>query len=421
MPQTSTSFPPIDVAIRILVAVGCGLLVGLERQWAHKELGSRTFPIVSLLGALAALIYPGFVVAGFAGIIVLIALAGARNLMLRNGAETTTAVALMVTFALGVLAGEGHVFTPAAAAILMTLLLSLKPQLSRFAGGLKQQEVRSAVLFGLIAFVIYPVLPNGFIDPWQLFNPREVWLTIILISAIGFTNYVLLRLFSASGIYYTAILGGLINSTAAIAELSTLLGNSGEEMETQAFAVNMLTVVSMFARNLVLLAILSFPAGVLALWPILAMACAAAAIAWWQQRVDVASASLQLGSPLEVRKVAGFGLLFLFIQTVGSLGQRLLGPSGLIAVSVIGGLVSSASSTASAATLANHHQISPDEAAICTVLTSIASMMANLPIVYRQFRDRQFIVKLALFSAGIGVLGIAVMVAVALIDPEPGT
>src|SRR6185437_13665083 len=98
---------------------------------------------------------------------------------------------------------------------------------------------------------------------------------------------------------------------------------------TQAFAVNMLTVVSMFARNLVLLAILSFPAGVLALWPILAMACAAAAIAWRQQRVDVASASLQLGSPLEVRKVAGFGLLFLFIQTVGSLGQRLLGPSGL--------------------------------------------------------------------------------------------
>ena len=285
MPQTFTSFPPIDVAIRILVAVGCGLLVGLERQWAHKELGSRTFPIVSLLGALAALIYPGFVVAGFAGIIVLIALAGARNLVLRNGAETTTAVALMVTFALGVLAGEGHVFTPAAAAILMTLLLSLKPQLSRFAGGLKQQEVRSAVLFGLIAFVIYPVLPNRFIDPWQLFNPREVWLTIIVISAIGFTNYVLLRLFSASGIYYTAILGGLINSTAAIAELSTLLGNSGEEMEPQAFAVNMLTVVSMFARNLVLLAIFSFPAGVLALWPILAMACAAAAVAWWQQRV----------------------------------------------------------------------------------------------------------------------------------------
>ena len=362
-------------------------------------LGSRTFPIVSLLGALAALIYPGFVVAGFAGIIVLIALAGARNLVLRNGAETTTAVALMVTFALGVLAGEGHVFTPAAAAILMTLLLSLKPQLSRFAGGLKQEEVRSAVLFGLIAFVIYPVLPNRFIDPWQLFNPREVWLTIILISAIGFTNYVLLRLFSASGIYYTAILGGLINSTATIAELSTLLGNSGEEEgNCQAFAVNMLTVVSMFARNLVLFAIFSFPAGVLALWPILAMACAAAAVAWWQQRVDVASASLQLGSPLEVRKVAGFGLLFLFIQTVGSLGQRLLGPSGLIAVSVIGGLASSASSTASAATLAYHHQISPDEAAICTVLASIASMMANLPIVYRQFRDRRIMVKSSLFG-----------------------
>ncbi len=172
-PQTFTGFPPFDVATRILVAVGCGLLVGLERQWSHKELGSRTFPMVSLLGALAALISPTFVVAGFAGIVALIVVLGVRNLVMRIGAETTTAAALMVTFALGVLAGQGHVFTPAAAVILMTLMLSLKPQLSRFALGLEADEVRGAVLLALIAFVIYPVLPDRFVDPWGLFNPRE--------------------------------------------------------------------------------------------------------------------------------------------------------------------------------------------------------------------------------------------------------
>ncbi len=125
-------------------------------------------------------------------------------------------------------AGEGHVFTPAAAVILMALMLSLKPQLSRFAVGLNAEEVRGAVLLALIAFVIYPVLPNRFVDPWGLFNPREDWLIIVLISAIGFVNYLLLRLFSERGIYYTAVFGGLINSTAAIAELSTLLRNAGE-------------------------------------------------------------------------------------------------------------------------------------------------------------------------------------------------
>ena len=253
-------FPPFDITVRILVAAGCGLLAGLERQWAHKEIGVRTFTIVSLLGAFAALISPPLVVAAFAGVVVLVALASVQKLIAGGAPETTTAAALMITFALGVLAGQGHVFTPSAAVILVTLLLSLKPQLSRFAVGLSQEEVRGAVLLGLTAFVIYPVLPNQFVDPWGLFNPREAWLIIVLISAIGFVNYVLLRLFSGRGLYYTAIFGGLVNSTAAIAELAPLMHQAGAD-EDLAIAVNLLTVISMFGRNLVLLAIFSRTAG----------------------------------------------------------------------------------------------------------------------------------------------------------------
>jgi uncharacterized membrane protein (DUF4010 family) len=405
MSPTFTPFPPFDIAIRILVAVGCGLLVGLERQWAHKELGSRTFPIVSLLGALTALVSPGFEVGGFAGIVVLVAVTAVRNLLLNGAAETTTSAALMATFALGVLAGEGHVFTPAAAAVLMTLMLSLKPQLSRFALGLSGQEVRGAVLLALIGFVIYPVLPNRFVDPWGLFNPREVWLTIILISTIGFVNYILLRLFSARGLYYTAIFGGLVNSTATIAELTTLLRDSGENGQAQAGTVNLLTIISMFARNLVLLTIFSWSAGLIALWPMLAMACTATIFVWRRKAVTAEAPSLHLSSPLELQKVASFGLLFVLIQTAGSLGQKLLGSSGVIAVSVIGGLASSASSTAAAAMLSAHGSISPREAAVCAVLTSIASMLVNLPILYRQFRNRRFILRLALLSGAIALLG----------------
>ena len=420
-PQNFVAFPFFEVGQRILIAVGCGLLVGLEREWSHKELGSRTFPIVSLLGALAALISTGFVVAGFAGIVALIVVLGVRNIMLRGGAETTTAAALMVTYALGVLAGEGHVFTPAAAVILMTLMLSLKPQLSRFVLGVNAEEIRGAVLLALIAFVIYPVLPNRFVDPWGLFNPREDWLIIVLISAIGFVNYVLLRFFSERGIYYTAIFGGLINSTAAIAELATLLRDAGENTEAQAVSVNLLTIVSMFARNVILLAIFSQPAGLMALGPILAMACAAAIVAWRQRRVTTPAPALRLGSPLELKKVASFGLLFVFIQTAGSLGQKLLGSSGIIVVSLVGGLASSASSTAAAATLAAHGRIAPHEAAICTVLTSIASMMANLPIVYRQFRNRQLIRRLVFVSGGIALLGGGVLGVIVFLAPRFGS
>jgi uncharacterized membrane protein (DUF4010 family) len=152
---------------------------------------------------LSALIGTPFAVYALIGVIVLVALVNVGNVVQKRPLETTTAAALLVTFALGILVGQGHVFTPTASAIVMTLLLALKPQFSRFAGGLTQEEVRGAVLLGLIGFVIYPVLPNRFVDPWNLVNPREAWLTVILIASIGFVNYVLLRLYGGKGLYYT--------------------------------------------------------------------------------------------------------------------------------------------------------------------------------------------------------------------------
>src|SRR4029077_16570306 len=212
---------PFEIVAKLLVSLGIGLLVGFEREWSHKDLGVRTFALVSLLGMLTTLESSHLAWIGMAAVIVLTTVMNLGNLQLHRDLELTTSVAVIVTFPLGVLVGEGHIFTPPASAILMTLLLALKPQLTRFAGGVTAEEVRAAVLLGLIGFVIYPVLPNRPVDSWSLFNPREAWLTVILIAGIGFVNYVLLRVYSTRGLYYTAIFGGLVNSTAAVAELAS--------------------------------------------------------------------------------------------------------------------------------------------------------------------------------------------------------
>jgi uncharacterized membrane protein (DUF4010 family) len=141
-------------------------------------------------------------------------LTGLRTIKEAKPVEATTSVAVILTFILGALVGQGHHYTPIVAAVVMTMLLSLKPALTHFAGGLQVNEVRSAVLLGLLAFVIYPVLPDRPLDPWQLVKPREAWLTVLLIAALGFVNYVLLKLYHARGLYYMAVLGGMVNSTA---------------------------------------------------------------------------------------------------------------------------------------------------------------------------------------------------------------
>jgi uncharacterized membrane protein (DUF4010 family) len=149
------------------------------------------------------------------------------------------------------------------------MLLAWKTELRRFAGGLQPTEIRSAVLLGLIGFVIYPVLPDRYVDPWQLFNPSDAWITVIAIAGIGFVNYVLLRIYSTRGLYLGAIFGGLVNSTATVAELAARAQET--RVVGQTTTLCLLTTIAMFARNLVL-ATLFAPASLSAtLVPLLAM------------------------------------------------------------------------------------------------------------------------------------------------------
>jgi MgtC family len=150
------------VAAKLAVSLGIGLLVGIEREWSNKDLGARTFALIALLGALAVLFAPFLVLVVLAGVLLIIAFANIRSLMVDKTLEATTSAALLVVLVLGALVGQGHLFTPVA--IVVTMLLSWKMELRRFAGGLQIEEIRSVVLLGLLALVVYPILPNQFVQ-----------------------------------------------------------------------------------------------------------------------------------------------------------------------------------------------------------------------------------------------------------------
>lgn len=408
-------FVPLEIATKLIVSLGIGLLVGFEREWSRKDLGVRTFAIVSLLGMLCMLQSQTFAWIGMAAVVVVVTMMNVGNLVLHRQLETTTSVALIVVFTLGVLVGEGHVFTPTAAAVLMTLLLGLKPQFTRFAGGVTAEEIRGAVLLGLIGFVIYPVLPSNPVDPWGLLNPREAWLTVVVLAGLGFVNYVLLRTYGSRGFYYTAVFGGLINSTAAVAELATSVEGEGPERDTITVNVSLITVISMFVRNLVLVTAFAPAAGLITLWPIAAMCAVAACFVLRRGQEAGPAPAPRISSPISIRKVLSFGLFFVAIQVLSTLGQRFLGNAGSLIISFLGGFVSSASATAAMGSLAAHHQISPQTAAASAVVTSIASAMINLPILYRSLRGRDSFRRLIVISAtttaiGLTALGVALLV-----------
>ncbi len=405
----SGSFPYTEVATKIAVALGVGLLVGLEREWAHKEVGARTFAITALLGTLAALLGAALVPVALGGMFLLVGLLNARSLMRDGSLEMTTSAALLATLLIGVLVGWGHYFTAVMAAILVAMLLAWKAELSRFASVLLPEEIRSALLLGLLAFVIYPLLPDRFVDPWGLVNLHRAWMVVVAIAGLGFFNYVMFRLYGPSGAYYAAFLGGLVNSTAAAAELSGSVGGA-RRWRSPALSVLVLTREAMLVRNLVVLAIFAPGAALLALAPLGAMALAAGAFVWlgWD-RSEAVRREIQLASPLSLVRVAKFALLFVGLSAAGTLAKRYLSELGFLGVSLLGGLVSSASSTATAAELCAVGRISQKSAATAAVLASIGSVLMNLPLVYQQTGRAVLIRTLALVSALIIALGLVVL------------
>src|SRR5207245_11072775 len=131
MQTESVHFPATPVALKMAVAIGIGMLAGMEREWSNKDVGIRTFAIGALLGMLASLVGQSVAITSLVGVFLLVAAMNARTILADRALEITTSAALIVNYLLGVLVGLGHIFTPVAGAIVMTMLLAWKTELDR--------------------------------------------------------------------------------------------------------------------------------------------------------------------------------------------------------------------------------------------------------------------------------------------------
>jgi uncharacterized membrane protein (DUF4010 family) len=417
-------WPDLPTLLQLALALGVGLFVGLERERRGKEAGLRTFALVALLGALGGLLGELYAALSLVLVGILVVFLNVAALRADEGVELTTSAALLVTGFAGVLCGLGQTFTPVAIGIITAALLAWKERLAGFSLGLTDAEVRAAILLALITFVIYPVLPAAPLDPWGLVEPRTAWLTVILIAAIGFANYILLKLYGSRGVEVAGFLGGVVNSTVTVTELALRARESGEPLVQAAYRGTLLSTAAMVLRNGLLLGIFAPTALVTAALPLALMLGASVGLALRARAQPARAAALeapplQLGSPFSLPVALRFGLIFLGLQVAGGLAERALGPLGFYTISLVGGLVSSASAVAAAATLAARGALPTAEAGTGAVLASLASALVNLLLVMRVTGDTKLTWRLARslgVTAALGVLG-ALLQGVALSIP----
>ncbi|MDX1583997.1 MAG: DUF4010 domain-containing protein, partial [Thermoanaerobaculia bacterium] len=330
---------------KLALALGLGLLVGLQREVEKKPLGGiRTFALVTVLGAMSALLateFGGWVIFGtlvaIASLLVITNLVTLQQGDVRPG--ITTEISLLVMFALGAYVVVGEAIVAIVVGGTVAVLLEFKQRLHGLADTLGDEDLEAIMRFVLLALVILPILPNRDFGPFSVLNPFEIWLMVVLIVGISLGGYIVYRVFGQqAGAVVGGILGGIISSTATTVSYARRSKSSG--------VASMPAIVIMIASTILLIRVLGeiqlvapslLSHAIGPLGALLAVFILLSAILWFRDRGSE-SADLETGAPSELKTAMFFGVMYAIVVVAVAAAKEYFGREALYGVAAISGL-----------------------------------------------------------------------------------
>ncbi len=337
---------------RLALALSIGLLIGLERGWkersAHGGLrvaGIRTFALISLLGALWALLAEtiGVVLLGIAFLAFAIVMITAHVLSTFHDQDygITTTVASLLTFALGAAAVHFEPILVSITAVVVATVLGIKPILHRWVLALERRDLYAIFQMLLISVVLLPVLPNRDMGPCDAINPYVLWLMVVLIAGVSFTGYFAIKVFGHRlGLVLTSIFGGLVSSTAVTLSFARMASSKPEYHRVLTAGV-LVAAGTMFPRTLLLAALLSSAVAwkLLAPMAVMAVVCYSVALWFWHTaRAEVELEHESPGNPLELKSALMFGALLAVVMVLARALREWLGDAGIYLLGALSGI-----------------------------------------------------------------------------------
>ncbi|MFQ5569262.1 MAG: MgtC/SapB family protein [Rhodothermales bacterium] len=345
----------IDLFYRFGAALVIGLLVGLQREYAHFRengenrlfAGTRTFALMSLLGCTAAFMadLSGSPLAFVALLLVAGALVTVAYYLSAHAGSMglTTEVAALIIVLAGALCYWDQLALAAALAVATTVLLALKLQTQTLVRNITREDVYATLTFAVITVVVLPVLPRQSFGPppFDVLVPYKIWLMVVFISGISFLGYVLIKIVGARrGVGLTGLLGGLASSTAVT--LSFSQRSRTLEGFAKPFALAILLAWSvMFVRVMVEVAALNGPLLRIVWIPMTAgtlVSFAYCGYLYFSQGLEKQEEQDDFKNPFELGPALTFGLIYAVILLAANAAQMYLGNTGVYLSSIASGL-----------------------------------------------------------------------------------
>lgn len=354
---------------KVSLALGLGLLVGLQRERVQSPLaGIRTFALITVLGTVCALVeshFGGWFVG--MGIISLAALLVVGNLAQPGVKEAdpglTTEIAALLMYGIGVYLVVGHTAVAIALGGATSLLLHWKAPMHAFVARIGESDLKAIMRFVLITLVILPVLPDQSFGPYEVLNPRQVWLMVVLIVGISLVGYVGYKLFGQhAGAVLTGVLGGLISSTATTFSTARQAPSSGEGARLSALIILLASTVAV-GRVIGEIAVvasgdfwsMAMPLGILL--AVMALICGSVYLFAGGNDVEPPPPP---GNPADLVPALVFGGFYAVVLLASATVNDSSGASGLYAVAILSGVHDLDAITLSTARLVDQGQLDPE-------------------------------------------------------------
>lgn len=376
--------------VKFAVALGIGLMIGLERERKKGEgptrqpAGIRTFGLAALLGAITT--YLGgisLLAVTMVGVIVLTALAYIRSHDEDPG--LTTEIGLLTTPLLGGLAMSDTLLASALGTVI-AVVFAAKAPLHGFAKRvLTSAEVNDGLIFAAATLVIWPQLPDRYLGPWQALNPHSIWLLVILVLALGAAGHVATRALGARfGLPIAGLASGFISSAATIGSMAGRAVKEPASMNS-AVAGAAFSTVATFVQMALLLAVITRPTLVL-----MAPALAAGAIVVAIYGVVFALrgaktetiATVEPGRAFSVGAALSLAAMMAFMLVVAAALRSWLGEAGVTVGAAVAGFADAHSSVISIASLVASIKMTPQQAVLPILAALTSNTVAKIVIAF---------------------------------------
>lgn len=361
-----------SIEARFVVALIIGLVIGAEREQrmregAHKFAGIRTFALTSVLGSVAAMLDHPAIVVTFGAAVAVSAMV-AYGLGDRSDPGLTSEIALILTYALGVLAMTRPSLAMAIG-IVVALLLAFRARIHAMVKEvLSPAELRDALIVAAAAIVVLPVVPDHPIDPWGVLNPFTLWRLVAVVLAIHLAAHLAQRVVGPRwGLAIAGLASGFVSSSATIAAMGNKAAEDPAQARTAIAAATASTVATFVqlailigAASPPLLRDLAFPlvaGGVAAIAYALAFAVRAA-------RETDPSAEPPRGRAVDLRGAVVFAILVTGVTIGATFLERASGGAGVV---IGAALAAFADTHAAAASIASVHDAGRLDAMVAAI------------------------------------------------------